>query len=396
MTCHRAFEIDLAGFLRDPGSAEFADFRSHYPRCADCSAEVRIWTELHLQLQSGGAAAEASHPAEELLLQFEEEPDAMDAAQRATVERHLAQCRSCRDELRALRSFDFGNLERPAPARAQRWWQVIGGVPSWIRGVVMHPAFAYALVLLLLYPTAVKHLVPPESPPSPPAARSAGAPESEAAAPATEQVAKLAEASAEKGANYAAGVTKEANLQRQLPARRGSDAAAARAAPPQAALRQAASEPAAASKGAGDAREMTLGSIGGRARAPREEWPVLTLQPKIESGQGETLASRGVAPESTVRALKAERPPAATVAGESIVGGLVLRVPVQAGTPEGTALEVRVFDSDRHREVRERLTSGRTPYCDVRMPAAWLSVGVYQVELRVADRSAGEFSFQVR
>jgi hypothetical protein len=395
MTCRRAFEIDLAGFLRDPASAEFAEFRAHYPRCADCSAEVRIWTELHLQLQSGGAVAEASHPAEEVLLQFEEQPDALDAAQRATVERHLAQCRSCQDELRALRSFDFGNLERPAPVRAQRWRQVIADVPSWIRGVVMHPAFAYALVLLLLYPTAVKHLVPPESPPSSPAARSAGEPGSEAAAPATEQVAKLAEASGEKSANYAAGVTTEANLHRQLSARRGSDAAAARAAPPQAAL-PAASEPAAASKGAGDARGAALGSIGGRARAPREEWPVLTLQSKIETEQGETLASRGVAPGSTGQALEAERPPAATVAGESIVGGLVLRVPVRAGTPEGTALEVRVLDSDGRREIRERLTSGRTPYCDVRMPAAWLSVGSYQVELRVANRSAGEFSFQVR
>jgi hypothetical protein len=391
MTCRRAFEIDLAGFLRDPGSAEFAGFRAHYPRCADCSAEVRIWTELHLQLQSGGAVAEAFHPAEELLLQFEERPDALDAAQRATVERHLAQCRSCRDELRVLRSFEFGNLERPAPVRAQRWRQRIADVPSWIRGVVLHPAFAYALVLLLLYPTAVKHLAPPESLPRSPAVRGAGEPESEVAAPATEQVAKRAEASGERAADYGAEVTTAANLQGERSALRSSDAAAARAALP-----QAVPEPAGASKGAGDARGATLGSIGGRARAQRAEWPVLTLQPETETGQGQIPAPRRELPGSTRHALEAERLPAATVAGESIVGGLVLRVPVQTGTAAGTALEVRVFDPGGRREIRERRTAGKTPYCNVRVPAAWLSPGRYQVELRVANRSAGEFSFQVR
>jgi hypothetical protein len=161
-------------------------------------------------------------------------------------------------------------------------------------------------------------------------------------------------------------------------------------------LPQAVSEPAASSKRARGAGGATLGSIGGRARAPREEWPVLTLEPEIETGQGEALAFRGAAPGSTGRALKPEGFPAATVASESIVAGLVLRVPVQTGTPEGTALEVRVVDSDRRREIRQRLTSGKTPYCDVRMPAAWLSPGSYQVELRVANRSAGEFSFRVR
>src|SRR5437899_1641119 len=143
MSCRRAFDVDLADFVAGSTRPEWAEFRAHYARCAECSAEVRAWTELHLLLQ-----APAAHPAEAVLLRFETEPGRLPAAERRVVEEHLARCPSCRDELAALRRFDFAALEpkaavapAPRPSFAER-----------IRRLVVHPGFAYAIVLLLLYP----------------------------------------------------------------------------------------------------------------------------------------------------------------------------------------------------------------------------------------------------
>src|SRR5438034_11735632 len=137
MSCRRAFDLDLADFVASAGRPEWAEFRDHYPRCAECSAEVRAWTELHQLLDPPGA-----HPAEELLLRFETERGRLPAAERRAVEEHLAHCRSCSDELAALRRFDFTALEpkaaaAPRPSFAER-----------LRRLVLHPAFAYAIVLL--------------------------------------------------------------------------------------------------------------------------------------------------------------------------------------------------------------------------------------------------------
>src|SRR5207253_10554908 len=130
-------------FVAGSARPEWAEFRAHYARCAACSAEVRAWTELHLLLQ-----APAAHPAEELLHRFEAEPGRLPVDERRAVEEHLGRCPSCNDELAALRRFDFTALEpRAAAAPAPR--------PSFaerLRRLVLHPAFAYAIVLLLLYP----------------------------------------------------------------------------------------------------------------------------------------------------------------------------------------------------------------------------------------------------
>src|SRR3989442_3385160 len=143
MSCRRAFDLDLADFVAGSTRPEWAEFRAHYARCAECSVEVRAWTELHLLLQPP-----AAHPTEELLLRFETERDRLPAAERRAVQEHLAHCVSCNDELAALRRFDFTALEpkaaavpAPRPSFAER-----------LRRLVLHPAFAYAIVLLLLYP----------------------------------------------------------------------------------------------------------------------------------------------------------------------------------------------------------------------------------------------------
>src|SRR5213593_1735402 len=151
MSCRKAFDIDLADFLAHAGTPEWREFREHYPRCPECAAEVRAWTELHHLLQRNGAD---THPPEERLLRFETERAALSAAEREMIARHLAACRSCADELAALRRFDFRGLA-PTPAVPRRAHRM-PDLAALVRQVVLHPAFAYGLVvLLLLYPAAV-------------------------------------------------------------------------------------------------------------------------------------------------------------------------------------------------------------------------------------------------
>ena len=54
MACRQATEIDLAVFLLEPGGPEWTEFRTHYPQCQACAAEVRAWTELQSMLVEAG------------------------------------------------------------------------------------------------------------------------------------------------------------------------------------------------------------------------------------------------------------------------------------------------------------------------------------------------------
>jgi hypothetical protein len=163
MSCRRAFDIDLADFLSEPGREEFADFREHYPLCPDCAAEVRAWTDLHVLLQSRMAGPNGGHPDPEMLLRYEQSDARLAASAVEEIESHLARCPSCRDELSALRQFDFSALGAEVPRGAtvrDRLAAFLGG----LRGLFAHPAFAYALVLLLLYPAAMSFFSDTETP----------------------------------------------------------------------------------------------------------------------------------------------------------------------------------------------------------------------------------------
>jgi anti-sigma factor RsiW len=153
MTCRRAFDVDLAGFLRDPRAPELADFVDHYPRCPDCSAEVRAWTEVHLGLAG-------RHPDAAELLAYQDGTLSGDA--RAVVDRHLQTCPSCAEELRALRRFDEagGEARRPDPASRP--------TAGWLGRVLWHPAVGYGVALVALAAVGLQHRAaigpPPTSP----------------------------------------------------------------------------------------------------------------------------------------------------------------------------------------------------------------------------------------
>ena len=148
MMCRRAYEVDLAAFLRDPRAPELAEFVEHYPRCPECAAEVRAWTEVHLTL-------DARHPASAELLAYED--GTLDGGARAQVERHLATCAGCTEELRALRRFDAARVSPSVPdSESRRATTLSGGRARRLGRMLWHPAVAYAIALLLLVPVLVQ------------------------------------------------------------------------------------------------------------------------------------------------------------------------------------------------------------------------------------------------
>ena len=149
VSCDRAQQIDLLSFVSDPAGEGFAAFRKHYPHCSPCSAEVRAWNELHLSLQDAGGAR--AHPGVETLASFGASRTALSAQAQTAIESHLAACPACREELGALRRTDPIGLASPA---AKSGWlsEALSALPGRLRGMVMHPAFAYGVALLLLYP----------------------------------------------------------------------------------------------------------------------------------------------------------------------------------------------------------------------------------------------------
>ncbi len=148
MKCRRAFEADVVAALHGAAGGDDGDFLAHAEACADCAAEVRVWRELDAMLRTGAVDGTA-HPEPEALVAFVD--DAKRApGRRAEIERHLTSCRVCADEVRSLRGLDAAALALPAAASPTPHPTATGGIH--IGRVLWHPAFAYALVVVLLVP----------------------------------------------------------------------------------------------------------------------------------------------------------------------------------------------------------------------------------------------------
>jgi len=352
MSCRRAFDLDLADFVAGSARPEWAEFRAHYARCAECSAEVRAWTELHLLLQ-----APAAHPAEAVLLRFETEPGRLPAAERRAVEEHLARCPSCRDELAALRRFDFTALEpkaavapAPRPSFAER-----------IGRLVLHPAFAYALVLLLLYPALEGRL--------PSRARQA----------AREDRQTVAERPAAESAPAARQKLRELAAPANLP--RSENDALMRA-------RKETAPPAVTGR-------LQAGGAGGAERLADEKARIESQSLEKAERYVETRAATPERAGWKDLALSAPGAPV-DVAARDVGAGLVLTLPVPDAARSG-AVEVRVLDARGGREMRERFARAEERVT-MRLPAAWLMPGTYTAELQRLDAEpspAEVFPFRV-
>ena len=348
MSCRRAFDVDLADFVASSARPEWAEFRAHYARCAECSAEVRAWTELHLLLQPP-----AAHPAEELLLRFETERDRQPAAERRAVEEHLARCPSCKDELAALRRFDFASLEARAAASPAV------SFAAFLRRLVLHPAFAYAIVLLLLYP-ALEGRFPS---PARHAAREDGKPAIEPLADKNAPAGEVSPKPAEPAAPANGARSEERRFMR---ARKEAEAPA---------LRES-------------------GRAGGERDVEATADAYSVAQEKAERLYGKLDAAAEPAGWKTLALCRARAP--IDVAARELGAGLVLTVPVPEAARSGT-IEVRVLAADGAREMRERF-AGAAERVAMRLPAVWLAPGTYTAGLWRLDATpsaADTFTFRV-
>jgi hypothetical protein len=121
--CEKASQLDPAAYLAEPEDPRWAEFRSHFPVCPDCSREVAGWNRIEQGLRAQGEPAPIAHPNNALLASLQE-PGALSPDQRSQIESHLAGCRMCSDKLVALREFDFAAIAEVAPPSPLR---MLGG-----------------------------------------------------------------------------------------------------------------------------------------------------------------------------------------------------------------------------------------------------------------------------
>jgi hypothetical protein len=449
MACQRSREIDLPAFLAAPRGEEFGEFRLHYPRCPECAAEVRAWTELHVALA-------ASHPEPEQLARYA----ALAPRERAAVDRHLAGCPSCREELAQLADFDPARLAVPA-ARPDREG---GRLRAWLAGlgrILWHPAFAYALLLLMAVPfaqqlareRAARPLAEQLFAEAPERPARVATEEMENAAPAGPTALGLARRepqSVEKRAAPAPPPARDSAATPAPPAPREGRDEAVRVARSEAddaglalELRQRAAPPLALEKASptheGEARSAPGRPEAAAPEAAAEQGAVARVAPPREAkaradatGAREDLSAfRAQAPVNEPRGLAASvqsepqsraqggaRPAAAPVAVTPSPRDLVrldawrttrvhppqdvavlrLAIPVPAALSTGEA-QVSVSDAGQRRELSERVevpaAGAAARRVTLHVPRSWLAPGTYRVELDGAGAPPARFTLEV-
>ncbi|TDJ16723.1 MAG: hypothetical protein E2O69_09985 [Deltaproteobacteria bacterium] len=413
MSCDRSRQIELADFLDDPRAASFRNFRGHYPRCAECSAEVRAWTELHQALQP-------NHPDPEQLAQYA----SLEPQQRARIDLHAARCPSCREELSELGRFDPALLLSGAAATsdAAGWLGRFGEFMQGLRRLLWQPAFAYAIAALLLLPVVyrspllrdehvVYEIMTEQAPPSAREAMLREEPEAmlreeretiargktgsfATLAPGDERVVHSDPQSSlpqPAGAGSAGPAQKKAIAptldvlsRRELAKAKRADAElpleVARSPQPAADFRSRSSQLAPLAGMAFEADALFDGDLAeGAGAVPNERLDDSKRESSDEStvGPGRAGARDLVLRSDTLQTVRLAR-------GEA----LWLRIPV--GFEAGEA-ELRVADASHRRELRERVLLAGPPgrrEARLRLPGSWLTPGRYSVLVVSAERAA--------
>jgi outer membrane biosynthesis protein TonB len=153
MSCDRARSLDLAAFVVEPSSYEFASFREHYPTCAECSLEVERWTRLEARLRAAGGAPDP-HPPADALLALERRPEGLPEEERDALAAHVEACAACRSELRALRRSGLPRAPTSPPALARSAPRGVRTPPPSSRRRTRVVFFAAAAALLALLSVA--------------------------------------------------------------------------------------------------------------------------------------------------------------------------------------------------------------------------------------------------
>jgi hypothetical protein len=370
MPCERSQDLDLSAFLAAPRDEEFAEFRDHYPRCAECAAEVRAWTELH-------EALAAAHPDPDRLARYE----ALAPAERASLDRHVAGCPSCREELAQLASFDPAPLTAPPATPEPR--------RSWLAGlgrIVWSPAFAYGVAVLLIIPLVQR--LPSQDVQAPVAEQAfsesvAVVAEMERRASADADV-RLEDAKKDEVAKRGVDPLKapSANVPAPVPAAAPARKRPAPQAPREVAeqvladeavtaddlAKQEASEPApmardsrlggkSSSRQEGAANAFAAGAVRAAAVAPMD-----ALAPSDVVRLESYRTARVPVPDSPLR----------------------ISVPLPPEMEPGEAW-LRVVSADGRRELRERVEVPARGRVEISVPSDWLIAGAYRVEFEGAS-----------
>lgn len=414
MSCRRALEIDLAAMMAGEAAPELQEFRSHYPRCRECSAEVQAWSAVHGLLT---ATATDAHPNPKKLLWFVDRPQSLSTADRDLIKTHVAGCRSCRDEMATLKGLDLHALTRPlagiptttaqsqrpatAPTTPTPWWHTLG----W-------PRLAFVVVAMGLVPLLTSRFGPPPPPapetPAPQVAVSDGAAPSQESgtADAVRQDAPVpAEAQpAKPDRSPSISMTAKAKKEVAPPAAAsGRATVAAKAAPgadkpsahenrvrpeqpapppPAAAPADDGSTPLARLRtepaGAAGAGHEPLGELAAGSRAmavagARDEEADRDGAPSAAP----TPPSGGAVPRvvhlqraGTVHVTAADRAP------------LTIVTPAHPPGPADSDADVRIVDAGQRRELRQQGTVAGGALSTT-VAGGWLTPGDYQVEVRV-------------
>jgi hypothetical protein len=103
-----------------------------------------------------GKTAVTTHPSVESLAQFQKSPDNLSREERQAIQGHLQTCPACREEVKLLASFDFSLVQKWAAgtkeaAQVERVSLIVRLFDA-LRSLVLHPAFAYGIALLLGLP----------------------------------------------------------------------------------------------------------------------------------------------------------------------------------------------------------------------------------------------------
>lgn len=422
MSCQRVDEIDLAGFLASPRDEAHAAFREHYPVCAECAAEVRAFTELDLLLRGP-----ETHPAPDVLLRWEDEPMSLPDARRAELDRHVASCAGCRDELRALRGFAQALATERAPGVESV--PAVASVFERLRGWLWNPALAYALVLVLLVPLVLqrwnvieeeRNLMAPGLPSAEtPVVPTAERPVARTAERRSVGKSDLAEPPAEPG-GFAGRLERD-----ERPAASPVPRADEPQAPPPARARELEKKEYAVARKMVQAKDPAPMAEAEEAPAFGSERqahnaPVDQIQEALPSA-GLTSGGAGSAPLADERAKARKRsaadadsklymrmspPPEADALEAPLLADLdgderVFVIPA-ARLPTGASeLELRIRLAGGRRELVERHTPAPDGSLEVRVPASWLAPGLHSVEVSVPGAPAGSkqprsFVLQVR
>jgi len=140
MTCRRARDIDVEAFLIDSAAEGQAQFRTHYPDCADCSAAVAHWSAFDLAVRSMPSpegVAMGAHPGVERLERLIDSPVPA-GTEEIMIRSHVDRCAQCQTEMNVLSRFDPELLA--ALAVLGIWWSsgfglVAGAPPQLAAGI---------------------------------------------------------------------------------------------------------------------------------------------------------------------------------------------------------------------------------------------------------------------